>query len=73
MPDKPTIEVQDPPWREVKAWANERIEVHKRVLERIGLSPEETEGVRYAIAELRALLNFPNPSKMSVSISKEPD
>ncbi len=63
----------DPPWRDVKAWAKERLEMHRRVLETIGMSHEDTEGVRHAIAELEALLKFPNPSKMSANVSGESD
>ena len=71
MADKPTIDVQDPPWRDVRAWANERLAMHRRALETVGLSQEETEGCRYAIAELEALLKFPNPSKIPAKVSIE--
>ncbi len=62
----------DPPWCEVTAWADKRLAQHRRRLETIGMPPIETEGLRYAIAELNALLKFPNPSKISASLSEEP-
>ena len=67
------IDVADPPWRDVKAWAEDKIEMYTRSLKTIGLSPEETEGARYAIAVLEALLKFPNPSKMSANVSEASD
>lgn len=73
MAEPQTIDVADPPWREVKAWAEDRLAKHRRALETVGLSPEDTEGVRYAIAELKALLKFPNPSKISANVSEGPD
>lgn len=74
MAEKPqAINIEDPPWRDVKAWAEERLAMHRRILETRGLSQEDTEGVRYAIDELKALLNFPNPSKIPVSVSGESD
>lgn len=63
------VDVADPQWRDVKAWANERLEMHRRRLEQIGIPGDETEGLRHAIAELEALLKFPNPSKMSANVS----
>lgn len=73
MADPKPIDVADPPWREVRAWAEERLEMHRRVLETVGMPYEDTEGVRYAIAELKALLKFANPSKIPATISEEPD
>jgi len=58
------LSAAEPQWCDVKAWANKQLAVHRRNLEIIGLSPIETEGERYVIAELEALLNLPNPSKM---------
>ena len=54
----------DPEWAEVRQWAKSKIEMHRRKLEEPGLPHSETEGARYAIAELRALLNLGKPSKM---------
>lgn len=65
------IDIVDPPWRDVKAWANERLEMHRRGLEQVGLSVEDTEGARYAIAELKALLNFAKPSKIAANLSEQ--
>ena len=74
MAEQPqVVSIADPPWRDVKAWAEERLVMHRRQLETIGLSQIDTEGARYAIAILEALLNFPNPSKIPASVSKEPD
>ncbi len=74
MAEKPqAVSIADPPWRDVKAWAAKRLAIHRRVLETIGLSQIDTEGARYAIAELEALLNFPNPSKIPASVSEESD
>ncbi len=74
MGEKPqVVSIADPPWRDVKAWAEKRLAIHRRTLETIGLSQVDTEGARYAIAELEALLNFPNPSKIPARVSEEPD
>ena len=73
MAEPQAIDVADPPWREVKRWAEERLLMHRRVLEQTGMSHEDTEGIRYAITELKALLNFPNPSKIPTSTSEEPE
>ena len=63
----------EPAWSEVKVYVRQRLQMHRRSLETIGISHEDTEGMRHAIAELEALLNFPNPSKMSASSSEEPE
>lgn len=73
MAEPQDIDVADPVWRDVKAWAEDRLVIHRRVLETVGLPQEETEGMRYAIAELEALLKFPNPSKIPSNVSEEPD
>ena len=74
MAEKPqVVSIADPSWREIKAWAEKRLVMHRRILETIGVSPVDTEGVRYAITELQALLNFPNTSKIPASVSEEPD
>lgn len=74
MTAKPqAINIADPPWRDVKAWAATRLAMHRRILETIGMSQQDTEGARYAIAELQALINFPNPSKIPASVSGESD
>jgi len=65
------IPTADPTWREVKAYAEDRLVMHRRSLESIGMPHEDTEGVRHAIAELEALLKFSNPSKMSANVSDE--
>ncbi len=67
------IDTADPTWPEIKHWANERLVLHRRGLEVPGTPHEDTEALRSAIAELKALLNFPNPSKMSANVSGESD
>ena len=67
------VNFAEPTWLEIKSYCKSRIEMHERTLRTVGLPPDETEGVRYAIVELDALLKFPNPSSMSADVSKEPE
>ena len=45
----PAIEPNSPTWLFIKAWAGDRLAMHRRRLETIGMSSEETEGARHAI------------------------
>lgn len=67
------IDTADPTWREIKKWAEERLVIHRRVCETRGMPIEDTEGARCAIEEIKALLNFSQPSKMSATVSEKPD
>ncbi len=65
------IDVADPTWREIKGYVEKRLVMWRGVLETKGMSPEDTEGARYAIDELKALLNLPNPSKIPSTSSEK--
>jgi hypothetical protein len=58
------IDPNSPTWLAVKVHVTQKLEQHYGVLRTIGLDPLTTEGVRYAIAELEALLNFGKASNI---------
>jgi len=53
-----------PEWLQVKSYIEKQLEIHRGYLESPGMPHEETEGHRYAIMELKGLLNLAKPSKM---------
>jgi hypothetical protein len=59
-------------WRFVKGWADKQLEQHRLALEVPGLPEIETNGRRYAIIELKALLKLAEPSKIPSRSPIEP-
>ncbi len=60
-----------PDWFAVKAHIEAKLVIHRAKLELIGTPIVETEASRYAIAELKALLNLAKPSKMQAVASDD--
>ena len=60
------IEEHSPTWRAVVEWAGDRLAIHRRRLETVGLDHAETEGARHAIQELQTLLSLTKPSKIPI-------
>lgn len=50
-------------WKAVEAWAKKKLADHEAALHAFGLEPNQTEGHRYAIFELEALLKFAEVAK----------
>jgi len=65
------IDAYSSEWREIKAHLEKRLNVHRTNLETPGLSFEETEGARYAIAEIKALLKLPESSMIGSGFMDE--
>lgn len=51
-------------WREIEAHLKERLDYNRRCLETLEVPHHQTEGYRYAIAELRLLLELPDKSNV---------
>lgn len=63
------IDVHSETWVEVRDWAEAQIKMHDRQLRKVGLPLDQTEGHRYAIRELEALVKLPNPSKLTPAMT----
>lgn len=48
-------------WRAVKEHIRQRLELHRDIVDSIGLPPGETEAARGAIQELKELLDLARP------------
>lgn len=65
------IDKESPTWRAVKAWADERIKQHQRVLETVGLRAEEYDHARGAIRDLRQLQRLPEQATIFPATASE--
>lgn len=65
------VNENSPEWKMIKAYCDEQIAKHQRYLEEIGTSPEETEGHRFAIATLRAILKLPKSGTIGPLLKDE--
>jgi len=65
------INEHSPEWRRIKEHCESQIEMHQRYLESIGLPYQETEGHRFALAELRAILKLPKTSMIGPNLKDE--
>lgn len=63
------IDTNSATWRAINRHAEQRLEQLRAYLETPGIDPVETESYRGRIAELRVLLNLPNPSKIPLQPS----
>lgn len=67
------IETHSATWLEIEHWAKARIDDYTTRLKVKGMPLADTEGLRYAIAELEGLLKLPNPSNIPMHTHLEPD
>lgn len=64
MANQHQIDPQSTTWFAIKTWAAERMTQHRAITEAHGMSMEETEYARGALAELKILLNLTEPRSM---------
>lgn len=60
-----TIDKNNATWLAIVEWAKDRRSGYERRLKTIGLGHDETQGLRYRLDEIEALLNVGNPRKMA--------
>jgi hypothetical protein len=62
-----TIDTNGATWQAIKAWADQRLKMHRTQLEAPGLPMTETEVARCAIRELNLLLALPNQKSIQTT------
>lgn len=69
---KPMIDPHSETWRAVKAFIDNRLELHRGNIDSIGFAQSDTEAARGAIQELKELLELAKPP-IVVAIDDELD